>query len=434
MKIAFINYYLRTKDYPTRYSLATLRICEYVSSYGYDIDIIPLSLSEDKLDEFINNNLEKYNVIGISHYVWSKNVTPILSSKIRKKFPDKKIIIGGPEVLYVELEQYEKEIFILGEGENSFLKVLEHISGIDNLSDERFYTNNLGIFDKKYPIASLNEIPLCYANPLFTKFVDIDKDFLYYETSRGCLYKCGYCGFRNREEIVNFPLEFVKEEIKRIGKLKFKEVFIVDANLGGTKERAKKILYYFQKYANDSKLTFYLRPEFVDDEMIELLESTNIKDLRIGIQTTNPKVPLWLRSNALYFINNQLPKLSLNKVRWKAELIIGLPNDDIYGLTESINFVENILQPTEYCCYPLTAIKGTPLYELIDKFEDNIWIKVDEYGRVVESLSYSKDELLYMQEYAKKRMNEYIEKNNNIVYSEKVKIIKRNNITYKSID
>ena len=39
-----------------------------------------------------------------------------------------------------------------------------------------------------------------------------------------------------------FDLEFVEEEIKRIGEMCFKEVFVIDANLGGTPDRAKKIL------------------------------------------------------------------------------------------------------------------------------------------------------------------------------------------------
>ena len=67
-------------------------------------------------------------------------------------------------------------------------------------------------------------------------------------------------------------MDFVKEEIRRIGMLGFKEVFVVDANLGGTKERAKRIMEYFNKYAPDSKLTIYLRPEFIDDECISILK------------------------------------------------------------------------------------------------------------------------------------------------------------------
>lgn len=70
-----------------------------------------------------------------------------------------------------------------------------------------------------------------------------------------------------------------------------RNVFVVDANLGGTPKRAKKILRMFNTYAYQSKLTIYLRPEFVDDEMIILLEQANLKEVRIGIQTINKKIP-----------------------------------------------------------------------------------------------------------------------------------------------
>lgn len=129
-----------------------------------------------------------------------------------------------------------------------------------------FFWENPNIFDKEHPERKLIPERLLYKSPLFTKFRNIDRDFLYYETTRGCGYNCGYCGFKNRENVEFFDLEFVEEEIKRIGELGFKDVFIIDANLGGTPQRAKEILKMFAVYASQARLTIYLRPEFIDDE------------------------------------------------------------------------------------------------------------------------------------------------------------------------
>lgn len=432
MKIAIINFYLRMSDYPTKYSLSTLRLAEYLSSMGKDVELLPISLEQLDFYDFVNNYLkDNYNIVCISHYVWSRDVTPKLITAIKHCAPNIRIIVGGPEVQYMNIDDYNNEIFIVGEGEEALLNSINYLES--GRKDENFFENNENIFDIRHKNWKVIEKNPKYKAPLFTKFMDIDKDFLYYETSRGCAYKCGYCGFRNRDNIFNFPLEFIKEEIIRIGKLGFKEVFVVDANLGGTKDRAKEILSYFNQYAKNAKLTIYLRPEFIDDELIEIMKESNLKDVRIGIQTLNSNVPKWLRSNSIYHIMNELPKLSLNNIPWKAELIIGLPGDNLEGLKYTIKFTEEMLKPKEFCCYPLTIIKNTPLFSLTTCSKDNdIWIRGDENLMAIESSSYSHNDLIEMQNYAQRKMNEYLI-NSSIDEMEKQIKIKNNRSIYKGV-
>ena len=429
MKVALLNYYLRLSDYPTRYSLAALRLGEYLKSSGIDVELLPVQLVDLDFEKYVKDNIKgKYDIVAISHYVWSKKATPHIARIIRENAPNVSIIIGGPEVTYTKLDQYRDEIFILGEGEESLLKTIKYIE--QGRKDKEFYTNNPNIFDRIHPDRRLLEEKLVYKSPLFTHFKDIDREFLYYETSRGCAYNCAYCGFRNREKIELFDLEFIEEEIRRIGTMEFKEIFVVDANLGGTPQRAKKVLSMFNNYASQSKLTIYLRPEFIDDEMISLLKVANLKEVRIGIQTVNARVPSWIRSNSIKSVRIELPKLSKFGIPWKAEFIIGLPGDNMEGLKESIDFAENILQPTEICCYPLTLIKGTPLFAMVDA-NSKQWIKMDKDYHAYESYSYTHKELIDMQEYAKVRMNRYLRNKSNLPEEIKEEKIKKNKNIYK---
>ncbi len=431
MKMALLTYYLRLNDYPTRYSLAALRLGEYLYSSGIDVEILPIALVDLDFEKFVKENIKgKYDIVGISNYVWSRKATPKIAKIIRENAPDTSIIIGGPEVKYTDLEKYKDEIFILGEGEESLVKTVKYIE--DGKKDENFFSDNPNIFDKNHPDRAMATEKLLYKSPLFSRFKDVDKDFLYYETSRGCAYRCGYCGFRNRENVELFDLDFVEEEIKRIGKIGFKEVFVVDANLGGTPQRAKSILNMFNMYAPNSKLTIYLRPEFVDDEMVDLLSKANLKEVRIGIQTINKNIPTWIRSNSIESVCQQLPKLSKVNVPWKAEFIIGLPGDDMQGLTKSLDFAENILKPTEICCYPLTLIKDTPLYSMVNSNGDK-WVKIDKNGNAYESFSYTHNELVEMQEYAKYRMNKYLKYCSNLEDATKKKKIEQNKNIYKDV-
>lgn len=402
-KIALINYYLRMEDYPTRYSLAVLRLAEYLMSYENQVEIIPIGL-ESELDEKTIHLLKEYPIIGISNYIWSNKKTRELYEKLINHSTNQTIIIGGPECIDMNPSDWKDAILVLGEGENALKEILDQEGKITI----DFLKQHENIINIEKPEGKIIEQEILYKNPLFTNIKDIDKDFLYYETSRGCYYQCGYCGFRNRHQVGYFPLEIIEQEIKNIGNLKFKEIFVVDANFGGNKERGKKIMKMFEKYAKNTIITCYMRPEYIDDEFIEILKHANLKEIRIGIQTVNEEVPVWVRSNSIYHVKEELPKLSQANIPWKAELIIGLPNDNMKGLKTSIDFVENTLKPTIYSCYPLTIIKDTPIYSLLDKTKTP-WLEADEHLIAYASSSYTHEELEQMKAYAKKRIENYQE-------------------------
>ena len=411
MKIALINIYSRQDEYQSRYSLATMRLVEYVMSFGYDVDLIPIDINNYK-----NVNLkgiEKYDLIGLSNYSWVDNAIRFVDKLIKIENSSANIVIGGPQVENVNLEEWDNEYFIIGEGEKALLNLVRYIE--NGKKDENFFENNVNIFTKKNPKHKKIEQQIQVCNPLFTRVIPEDRDFLWYETCRGCAYSCGYCGHKTRKKVGYFDIDIVEKEIKKIGEYGFKKVFVIDPNFAGNRERAKKVIEMFNKFSPDSELILYLRPEFIDDEAIELYKKANIEEIRIGIQTTNKNVPLWIRSNSLKHVNEELPKLSENGINWRAELIVGLPGDDYNGLKNSISYIES-LKPTTYYCYHLTLIKGVKLYSLVDNFENNLWITKDEFERAYSSSTYSHEELLTMLEYSDKKEKKYNEENKRKLY------------------
>lgn len=93
MKTVIINYYLRMNDYPCKYSLASLRLGEYLNSMNIDIDIFPVFLNSNRIDEIAKELCDKYDIICISHYVWSKDITIDLIKKIKSINSEKKLLL-----------------------------------------------------------------------------------------------------------------------------------------------------------------------------------------------------------------------------------------------------------------------------------------------------------------------------------------------------
>ncbi|EEC58702.1 hypothetical protein BACPEC_00221 [[Bacteroides] pectinophilus ATCC 43243] len=138
----------------------------------------------------------------------------------------------------------------------------------------------------------------------------------------------------------------------------------------------------------------------MDDEYLELLSRSSIEELRFGIQTINESVPNWIRANNISKILKILPLLTSTGIPWRAELIVGLPGDDIYGLKRSIEFVIKEVHPTYLHAYHLSVLKETEMYSLLNNPGDK-WIKIyEDTMRAKESYSYSEKELIWMVQYA----------------------------------
>ena len=161
--------------------------------------------------------------------------------------------------------------------------------------------------------------------------VKINTHFTWHDTAVSCPYTCGYCGHKTRPQVALRDDELVKEEITNIGRIGFENVFIIDPILGGIPKRDIKILKWYKQFAPDTKISAYYRPEYFSDETISILSGSNIKEILIGLQSTNPSIPDWLRSNNLQKVRKYLPQLSKNCIFNRIELITGMPGDTPEG-------------------------------------------------------------------------------------------------------
>ncbi len=408
MKIAIVSFYHRYQEYPTQYSLASLRLHQYISHHGFDSQIVPFYLDQDNIDiaiKELSDQLSKFDIIGLSSYHWTKKYVKEISSLLKIKNNKSQVIIGGPEAENVNPNEWENEIFVVGEGENSLMQTINYIKR--GKKDLLFFQENTNIFDKNNPANEKIETEIPCFKSLFSGLSFYDRSFAWYETNRGCSYSCGYCGHKTRNKVAFFNDKIIEDEIKQIGTIGFEKVFVIDPNFGGNKEKGKQILKKFHQFAPDSKLTIYLRPEFIDDEYINLLKKTKLAEVRIGIQTINENVPMWVRFNSMKHVRQELPKLSQNNIEWKAELIVGLPGDNVNGLLHSIDFVENSLKPFSYMCYHLTIIKNTKINKLVNNFSNPLWLKIDQDRKVKEASTYSSNELQLMLDISKEKVLKY---------------------------
>lgn len=345
------------EDEGGKYTIASLRIAaSLLDMDNVSVEIIPIPINicdEHLLSEIDKINNSDFEVIGMSAYVWTwEKIRKISLGLNRDKI--KAVLVGGPEIQNsIRSDWYGDELFSYGEGEmftREICKLLIEGANIQDIHQMQRIANaekkdDIYIIEKDGEL--YNSIPIyTFDNLKKLKIEDFCTDYCFYETTRGCPYKCGYCGHKFRQIPVTFDKSILENEIRFFGEVGLKRIFIVDPILGGTPKRGKEILSMFNKYAPNTKITSFLRPEYLDDEYLELLSRSSIEELRFGIQTINESVPNWIRANNISKILKILPLLTSTGIPWRAELIVGLPGDDIYGLKRSIEFVIKEVHPT----------------------------------------------------------------------------------------
>jgi len=214
----------------------------YIASYckklfGDDVEIT-LFKYIDEIDKAVNENPP--DILGLSNYCWSHNVSYEIFKMCKKTNPNVVTIWGGPNFpidfpSQKKFMEYYKEvdIYVPTEGETGFSNVVKKVlesNSIDEVEqqitqspiDGCISRNEQGQIQYTIPtvrISSLDEIPSPYLNGMMDKFFD-GKLTPMLQTNRGCPFHCTFCtdGRDEVNKVNNFSIARVQSEIQYIAK------------------------------------------------------------------------------------------------------------------------------------------------------------------------------------------------------------------------
>lgn len=240
-----------------------------IQSYSQQIDEITQSYNFKKLifkidinfDNFIDTEIIDPDVVGFSNYVWNSNRHLLLMEKIKNKYPESLIVVGGPSfpnLNFIDSEEYFAEnpfidVGVYGEGEKTFANILKKHSkneSLDEVSGILFKKDNKLIKTKRSErISDLEEIPSPYLNGIFDDLSNQHPNVKFQgilETDRGCPFKCTFCdwGSLTHQKMKTFNLDRVYDEMTFLSKKEVESFHFTNSNLGIFKERDYKIIDY----------------------------------------------------------------------------------------------------------------------------------------------------------------------------------------------
>lgn len=319
---------------------------------------------------------EAPDVLCISCYIWNITYAETLIEEFHKLLPDVPIWLGGPEV------SFESEAFLSahpavtgimrGEGEDSFAALARHyIYGSPEYFEDipgLLFRRNGAIVQTREPLSlMLDSIPFCY-----DQTSDLEHRIVYYESSRGCPFRCSYC-LSSLEKTLRFrSMDLVKKELAFFVAQEIPQVKFVDRTFNCNHDHAMEIWRYIKEIdRGKTNFHFEISADLLREEELALLSTLRpgLIQLEIGVQSTNPATITEIHRQM------NLPRLKEVVTRIKGwgnihmhlDLIAGLPYEDYATFANSFDEIF-ALAPSQLQLGFLKVLKGSYMYDHAEEY------------------------------------------------------------------
>lgn len=328
--------------------LGILGIASYLISKGIKTKAIDCNIQG-----YDYNDAGNYDAIGFS--LFCSNVTRTLAAakNIKEKFPNIKIIIGGPHVLTSPTEFAQKEFIdavVAGEGEEALYEYLtaksqKEVKGIYyKKGKEVVFTGNRPTREDldSLPFPALDQLELGkYVFPISQK-----SPISQIMTSRGCPYNCIYCFHSLGRKWRPRSAKNIVDEIEwQVNKLGVKEISISDDNFTLDRKRAEEVCDLIIKRDIKVKLQLMngIRADRADKELLEKMKKAGVWLIAVAPETGSEETLKKIKKGMTL-------SHSKNVVNWCKELgiatyaffMVGFPWESESDVKQTIRFAEEL--------------------------------------------------------------------------------------------
>jgi anaerobic magnesium-protoporphyrin IX monomethyl ester cyclase len=345
----------------------------YLAAYCSDADCGEIIISEFTIHEPRENILAELmtaepDVIAFSVYLWNRCATLELVDALHVINPQLRIILGGPEISFEEEEIWHQHhgltAIIRGEGEQPLCSLLQQWhrdSSVTSIPRITLRTDS-GIIDggNSEPLANLDDIP----SPFSTALMDCSRGFVYYETSRGCPYRCVFCMSALDNQVRSFSMPRIEQDLLWLMEHEIPKIKLVDRTFNYDPQRALHIFQFIRTHNRCSHFHFEIGAHLLDQNTLAFLQTIpeGMFQFEIGIQSVLPATLKKIKRTAPLelLINNISQLLQHSDIHIHLDLIAGLPGEDFSQMLHGIDRVM-LLNPQHLQIETVKILPGAPL-------------------------------------------------------------------------
>lgn len=362
---------------PAVYSLRAYAQAALGDQPEVGIEIAEYTINQNTENILADIYRHRPDIAAFSCYIWNWNTIQELLPELPKLLPDTKLWLGGPEVSFHAekiLAQYTQLTGIMvGEGEETFTQLVRfYHAPKGQLQDIPGLVLPQGRTQPR-ELTDMSKLPFLYED--LGKF---QNRIIYYESQRGCPFRCAYCLSAIDKSVRLRDIETVKKELQYFLDHKVSQVKFIDRTFNCNAAHALAIWRYLLE--NDNGVTnfhFEIAADLMTEEELEVLKQMRpgLIQLEIGVQSTNEQTLHAInRYMSLEHLRQVVDKIhSFHNIHQHLNLIAGLPYEDYDSFVTSFNDVY-AMRPQQLQLGFLKVLKGSPIEE-----------KAEEYGIVYNS-------------------------------------------------
>lgn len=291
-----------------------------------EISIEQWTINDPYYDTLLKISSVGADVIFISVYIWNALYVSRLLGDLALVRPDVPVILGGPQASALS-----------GLPENCTIVEGE----IEGIGSEFYRDLEAGKLKSCYSGAAGADFPSPYVDDDF--FGPLQNRHVYYESSRGCPFRCSYCLSSLSKGVVHKNVEQVEREIDAILKHRPKIVKFVDRTFNDNPARSLAIWQYLAAAPGKTRFHFEIAPDRFTDEMLDFLETVDADrfQFEIGIQSTNTKTldAINRKMDVDKAAENIRRLVGFDNIHLHVDLILGLPYETRESFRRSFNMV-----------------------------------------------------------------------------------------------
>ncbi len=348
-------------------NLAVYSLRSAAGAYADQIEIAEYTINQ-RPDQVLGDIYRRQpDVVAFSCYIWNGEMIGELLQELPKVLPQAELWVGGPEVSYDApefLKRYPKVRGVMrAEGERSFPELasyyIEETGSLDRISGITYREETGELRENPWaePV-NMDEIPFAYED-----LNDFHHKIIYYESSRGCPFRCSYC-LSSIDKRVRFrSLPLVKRELQMFLDAQVPQVKFVDRTFNCNPKRTVEMLQWILEHDNGiTNFHFEIAADITTEEELAIMEKMRpgLIQLEIGVQSTNPlTVEAIHRTMDLTKLKKVVDRVkSFGNIHQHLDLIAGLPYEDVDSFRKSFDDVY-AMKPDQLQLGFLKVLKGS---------------------------------------------------------------------------
>ena len=334
-------------------------------------------------------------MIGISQWTHNRHISMDMAVSCRQLLPGCTIIMGGGHATFcykdVLADGSAVDIVVLGEGEQTLLELVDHLSRCTDWHDIQglaFRSNgSIVTTAARKLLADLDQLPQPARHLENSTGIDLELQPEFIVTARGCPSACHFCSspaFWGKKVRFRSPQAIVEEILyirQKFGLIYFS---IRDDTFTADRNRAIDFCTLLVERQTDILWNCQSRVTAIDEELLIMMKMAGCECIQLGVESGSPRILQQLGKSIVPAQIRHAGKLIRDiGINLSIYLISDVPGETDDDLRQTIDLVRHI-HPDDGYVSPLAYYPGTRLFnDAVASGNSDIHLFEDRHDRAL---------------------------------------------------